>query len=211
MIPYAREERRGKRRAGQPPLISMKESGGNDDHEEGRKREKNERKGEIGGSGFKSLLKRWIDVPTNGSCLPRLLSSSRFISFFCYRSCSFNAGLTGLLSSAGIGRLPCGRDWSKLTRWNNEWPLSWTRYALFVHVSPCYIVNLVFVSHLPPLVLAPGLPKIKSNRIKHKLPPKLDGEAIAVYRCKMIATILPSYAAYAFTTGFFRCRICSGR
>jgi len=60
MIPYARKERRGKRRArGQSPLISSEEERGKcDEHEEDRKREKKWRRGEIGGSGFKSLLKR---------------------------------------------------------------------------------------------------------------------------------------------------------
>lgn len=161
MIPYAREERRGKRRR---PAATNKYEGEQGKRRGRRKRKKKERekwgRGEIGGSGFKSLLKRWIDVPTNGSCLPRLLSSPRFSSRLSYRSCSFNTGLTGLLSSAGIGRLPCGRDWSKLTRWNNEWPLSRRARERDTRV----ICTRVTVLHCEfgicqSLVLAPGLSK----------------------------------------------------
>lgn len=133
-------------------------------------------RGEIGGSGFKSLLKRWIDVPTNGSCLPRLLSSPRFFRLLLfYRSCSFNStrGLTGLLSSARIGRLPCSRDWSKLTRWNNEWPLSRrarerdTRYLYTCHRATLWIWYLSVPR------FSSRSPEIKSNRIKHNVLPKL--------------------------------------
>lgn len=49
-------------------------------------------------------------------------------------------------------------------------------------------------------------PEIKSNRVKHKLPPKLDGETDGIYWCKMIATILSSYiwcALWAVQLGFF--------
>lgn len=143
MIPYAREERRGKRRG---PAATNKYEGEQGKRRERQKKREKWRRGEIGGSGFKSLLKRWIDVPTNGSCLPRLLPSPRFFFLLLfYRSCSFNTGLTGLLSSAGIGRLPCGRDWSKLTRWNNEWPLSRrarecdTRYLYTCHRTTLWI------------------------------------------------------------------------
>lgn len=202
MIPYARAEGRGKK---QGPAATNKyegEQGKRDEHEEDRKRQKKREKwgrGEIGGSGFKSLLKRWIDVPTNGSCLPRLLSSSRFFFFFLfsfYRSCSFNTGLIGLLSSVGIGRLPCSRDWSKLTRWNNEWiTLSRrarehdTRYLYTCHRATLWIWYLSVPR------FSSRSPEIKSNRVKDKFAAEVRRRSDRFIDARWL--MLPYYPPYA--------------
>lgn len=131
-------------------------------------------------------------MPTNGSCLVLLFPrSSASLFFFFYHSCNLNTGLTGLLSWARISRLLCGCDWSKLTRWNNEWPLSRrvreseTRYLYTCHrVILCFPV---FVS-LPfwfSLIL-----KIKGKLYRRILMKRFFNSVLQflIYQCKIILT-----------------------